>query len=33
MFIDPAPEGANNMLQQLSAALEANKVETTTTKK
>jgi regulator of protease activity HflC (stomatin/prohibitin superfamily) len=26
MFIDPAPEGANNMLQQLSAALEANKV-------
>jgi len=28
MFIDPAPEGANNMLQQLSSALEANKVDT-----
>lgn len=24
MFMDPAPEGANNMLQQLTAALEAN---------
>ena len=25
LFMDPAPEGANNMLQQLSAALEMNK--------
>jgi len=32
MFIDPAPEGANNMLQQLSAALEANKVDAETSK-
>lgn len=27
MFMDPAPEGANNMMQQLTAALEANKME------
>jgi len=27
MFMDPAPEGANKMLQQLTAALEANKSE------
>lgn len=33
MFIDPAPEGANNMLQQLSAALEANKAEVGSAKK
>jgi regulator of protease activity HflC (stomatin/prohibitin superfamily) len=27
MFMDPAPEGANNMIKQLSAALEANQAE------
>lgn len=32
MFMDPAPEGANNMLQQLTAALEANAAKSSVTK-